>query len=179
MFFKIKYEWLDVENYVCRSSHPSVVWKKLFWIFWTEAFHESIHVEAFLVGLEVPPGHLPSRLFHWCFCRNFPNLRNSCAVVEYFWKAVCTLRVVWVSNYISWNHASLFLEAAIYSYSYERLFWKCASNLQENKHAAVLLCSFIEIILRAGCSPAILLHILRTPSPQWYSNWSIQIVSIN
>ena len=45
-------------------------------------------------------------------------------------------------------------EAATQRCSWEKMFWKYAINLQENTHAEVL-CNFIEIALRHGCSPII------------------------
>ena len=41
------------------------------------------------------------------------------------------------------------------------MFWKYAANL-----AAKLLCNFIKIALRHGCSRVNLLHIFRTPFPK-------------
>ena len=62
-------------------------------------------------------------------------------------------------------------EAAIQRCSHKTVFWKYAANLQDNTHAEVrfqikLLCNFIEIALRHGCSLVNLLHIFRTPFPQ-------------
>ena len=36
--------------------------------------------------------------------------------------------------------------------------------------------NFIEIILRHGCSPVILLHVFRTPFPKSTSEWLLLII---
>ena len=46
-------------------------------------------------------------------------------------------------------------EAALQRFSYERVFWKYAANLQKNSHA--------EVWLRHGCPLVNLLHIFRIP----------------
>ena len=58
-------------------------------------------------------------------------------------------------------------EAAVQRCSYEKVFWKYETNLQENTHAEKwisikLQSNFIEITLQHGCSPANLLHLFRT-----------------
>ena len=57
-------------------------------------------------------------------------------------------------------------EAATQRCIYEKVFWKYATNLQENTHAEVrfnkLQSNFIEITFRDGCFPANLLHIFKT-----------------
>ena len=55
-------------------------------------------------------------------------------------------------------------EAANQSCSYEKVFRKYTPNLQ-------LLCNFVEITLRHGCSHVNLLHIFRTPFPNNTSGW--------
>ena len=59
------------------------------------------------------------------------------------------------------------MEAAIQKSSLENVFWKYATNIQENTHAEVQVVSiklqsnFIEPSPRYGCSPVNLLHIFR------------------
>ena len=40
-----------------------------------------------------------------------------------------------------------------------------------------MLCNFIEIALRHGCSPVNLLHIFRTPFPKNTSGWLLRYLS--
>ena len=58
-------------------------------------------------------------------------------------------------------------EAAVQRCSYEKVFWKYETNLQENTHAEKwisikLQSNFIEITLQHKCSPSNLLHLFRT-----------------
>ena len=62
--------------------------------------------------------------------------------------------------------------------SYEKVFWKYVANLLENTKcwnaiSIKLLCNFIEITLRHGCSPANSLHIFRTPFLKNISGWPL------
>ena len=58
------------------------------------------------------------------------------------------------------------------------VIWKHAANLQENTHTEVL-CNFIEIAPRNGCSLVNLLHILRTPFPKNTSGWLLLKLGTN
>ena len=42
---------------------------------------------------------------------------------------------------------------------------------------SLMLCNFIEIALRHGCSPVNLLHIFRTPFPKNTSGWLLRYLS--
>ena len=59
------------------------------------------------------------------------------------------------------------LEAALWRFSEEKVFWKNVANLQENIHPkcnfSELICNFFKITLRHGCSPVNLLSIFRIP----------------
>ena len=77
-------------------------------------------------------------------------------------------------------HSTSFLisDAAIQRCSYEKVFWKYVANLLENTKCGnaisiKLLCNFIEITLRHGCSPANSLHIFRTPFLKNISGWPL------
>ena len=72
-------------------------------------------------------------------------------------------------------------ETALHRYSYKKLFWKYAANLQENAHAEVW---FIEIKLRHGCSLVNLLHTFRTSFPKntsggllLFPRWSVSAIA--
>ena len=62
-------------------------------------------------------------------------------------------------------------EAALQRCSYKKVFWKYAANVQ-------LLCNFIEITLRHGCSPIKLLHFFRTSFPKNISRGLLLLVFI-
>ena len=72
------------------------------------------------------------------------------------------------SHFENFNRAShlKLTEADTQRCSWKKVFWKHAATLQENPCRSViskrLLCNFIEITLRHGCSPVNLLHISRT-----------------
>ena len=59
------------------------------------------------------------------------------------------------------------LEAALWRFSEEKMFWKNVANLQENIHPkcnfSQLICNFFKITLRHRCSPVNLLSIFRIP----------------
>ena len=72
------------------------------------------------------------------------------------------------SHFENFNRAShlKLTEADTQRCSWKKVFWKHAATLQENPCRSViskrLLCNFIEITLRHGCSPVNLLSIFRT-----------------
>ena len=78
---------------------------------------------------------------------------NVCLAIfqHYAWKG-------WSLNFTSLS------VVALRRYSWEKVFWKNAANLQENAHTEVTLLqsNFIKITLWHGCSPVNLLHIFRT-----------------
>ena len=75
--------------------------------------------------------------------------------------------LLFASNGSNWGNL-FFAEAAVQRCSQEKAFWKYVANLLENTCACrnaisiKLLCNFVEITLRHGCSPVNLLHIFRT-----------------
>ena len=147
----------------------------LFWIFRTETFYEIIHAEVFSISVEVTHRHILKRLFHWYFRKIFPNMQSSCAVVATIFVeiCVCALRE---SLSIDLHHASLKFRRRLHRCSYEKVFWKYAANLPKKTHTKVLLCNFIEIILRHGFSPVHLLYIFRIPFPKNSSGGSLHFI---
>ena len=57
----------------------------------------------------------------------------------------------------------------------QTLFMTIISHLFQVSDGSPLLCNFIEIILRHGCSPVNLLYIFRTPSPEKTSVWLLLV----
>ena len=70
----------------------------------------------------------------------------------------------------------LIFKAAVHRCSLDKVFWKYATNSQENTHcrsaiSVKLQKNFVEITLRHGCSPANLLHIFRATFLKNLSGW--------